>query len=206
MINFWDSTPQDMNIVPPEGAILKANPTQTDFDCEYEPFKWKLTFLNHTKDFIKTDPQKFHTVLTLNDLEIGGGNSYAADKAYRLYNGIDFQITAYYMEDHKNLFFFEIKYKEKVSMSSKLPTHFKYFINTDYKRYPDSLFDTSIFIAEPSDEKISEISKYVIQKRKFNLILNSFRDKNSFFYEGNIPQDIIGNIARLYFQTLKSIV
>lgn len=142
-------------------------------------------------------------MLTLNDLEIGSGNSYAADKAYRLYNGIDLQITAYYMEDHKNLFFFEIKYKEKVSMFSKLPTHFKYFINTDYKRCPDSLFDTSIFIAEPSDEKISEISKYVIQKRKFNLILNSFRDKNSFFYEGNIPQDIIGNIARQYFQTLK---
>lgn len=202
--NLWGSTPQDMNSALPEGAILKANPTQTDFDCIHEPFKWKVTVLNHTKDFIKTDPKKFHTMLTLNSLEIGSGGSYAAEKAYRLCLGIDFQITAYCMEDHENLFFFEIMYKQKVSLLSNIKTHYKYCINTDYKRCP-SPFDTSIFIAEPSDEKISEITKYITEKRKFNQVLNSFRDEKSFFYKVNIPQDIIGIIAILYFQTLKSI-
>lgn len=137
--NLWGSTPQDMNIALPEGAIIKANPTQMDFDCEYESSKWKLKVLNQTKDFIKTDSEQFHAALTLNGLGVGDGDSYAADKAYRLSIRIDYQITAYCMEDHENLFFFEIKYKNKVNWLSKMPTHYKYFINTDHtERFPDS--------------------------------------------------------------------
>lgn len=206
-MNYIWSTDSETKTLFPDGAITKAALAKMEVTnthmVGYLPRK--MTILNHTDFKISWTDGRFSR---LNDFIVS--NDY--EKSFYLQMPLEQQITAYCMEDHPKLFFFEIKSETKSLFSTKLNSQ-TFLIDTDQIYHenfsPAELapYYCDVFkvcASDFSESKISEISEYVRQKRKFNLIINGFRDQNSFFCNENTPKDIICNIAMQYYKALKS--
>lgn len=179
----------------PVGAIIQANPKQSDF--KIADSTWKMTILNHTDLKIEFNSRGY---ATLNGLNIGS----SANFEYLHAETRNSQIIAYCMEDHPQFLFLEIK-KQSVSIFDFSPLLLRHFIDISHIKPVFGWCDMKYYEVCSSTEKITEISKKIILKRtKFNLILNSLKDPNSKFSEFKIPQDIILYIALQFDKALKS--
>lgn len=112
------------------------------------------------------------------------------------------------MENHSQLFFFVIE--EKYRKEYKVFYVDTNIIKKDYnQKLKNSSYNTDFFSAYGSvfsEENIVKVSENIRQIRKFRLIINSFADQKSFFYDHNIPKDIICNIAMQYDRIIKSVL
>lgn len=196
MINYCFGISHDSNITLPLGAITKANPERNEF--MYNPTNtWKTIIVNHTEKFnLKRCSRIQAPYLMLNDLPCFLDKLHEDDmKHFLKFNVVNSQITAYCIEDLPKLFFFEIEHERKGFLYNTWQID-KYFVNTEEPCL-------SRFIARKSDAKLLEIKEYICNKRKFHLILNTYRDQNPIFHDLNIPKEVISKIAVYYFNILK---
>lgn len=182
-----------------EGAIFKSNPMNLNFlwEPELTSDHFEATVINHTNFKIKISSDGYLSVNS-NSVRLSDIDS----PLWRICE--DYQMTVFHMKglfkasnDRPTQIFFKIKFNQLPSLN--------YFIDVNYFKYMSSPTYLNIlektYLAELADDKISEISALIVQKRKFSLILNAYR-QNPILYE--IPKDVIRFIAILYAKILKS--